>query len=444
MKESTGQANALSASPADSGHICAVTEDEYELLTAVWEESVRATHHFLSEEDITSLRPRVLNDYLAAVVLRAYKGADGHILGFVGVSGKRIEMLFISPESRGKGIGRRLLQHAITEMGANILDVNEQNPQALEFYLKMGFRVIGRSPLDMMGNPFPLLHLELKAPGIRKCSARINERDMEFFMQGEGAPVLLLHGALADHRMWEKHSELLADHYTAITCTQRYFGKRAAPADDAYPFGIQTHLQDLRQLIETADRGPVHLVAWSYGADVALALALQAPHLVRSLFLYEPGCPVYLNEAQMQIFMTDAEAMFGPIFPVVAQNHLEMAARLLMDASGGHEGYFEKQEEALRVQQLENAHSLALQTTQAEPPAITPEQLSQLRMPVALLCGEQTRPLFRVVFDAASAALHGVQARVLPGVGHMLPLEDPDSFVQQVRNFIDELDKKPA
>ncbi|WP_409524970.1 alpha/beta fold hydrolase [Nitrincola sp. MINF-07-Sa-05] len=441
MKISTPSASAPSGQLTDTGTICTVTEDEYELLTAVWEESVRATHHFLSEEDISSLRPRVLNDYLASVVLRSYQDTNGHILGFIGVSGNRIEMLFISPESRGKGIGRRLLQHAISDMGATILDVNEQNPQALEFYLKMGFRIIGRSPLDMMGNPFPLLHLELTAPSIQKCSVRINDRDMEFFIQGDGAPVLLVHGALADHRMWEKHSAFLADGYTAISCTQRYFGKRTAVVDENHPFGITTHLQDLRSLIEVADRGPVHLVAWSYGADVALALAVQAPHLVRSLFLYEPGCPVYLNEEQMQRFMSDAEKMFGPIFPLVQLHHLEKAARLLLDASGGHDGYFEEQEESLRVQQLENAHSLALQMAQSEPPAITLEQLNQLRMPVALMCGEHTRPLFKAVFDAASDAIHGVHASILPGVGHMLPMEDPATFTHLVREFIDGLEQ---
>jgi len=441
MKSSTPSGIAPSGQPTDTGTICTVTEDEYELLTAVWEESVRATHHFLSEEDISSLRPRVLNDFLASVVLRAFQNKDGHILGFVGVSGNRIEMLFISPESRGKGIGRRLLQHAITEMGATILDVNEQNPQALEFYLKMGFRIVGRSPLDMMGNPFPLLHLELIAPGIQKCSARINDRDMEYFIQGEGAPVLLVHGALADYRMWEKHSALLADGYTVISFTQRYFGKRATVTDENYPFGITTHLQDLRSLIETADRGPVHIIAWSYGADVALALAIQAPHLVRSLFLYEPGCPVYLSEVQLQRFMDDAEVMFGPVFPIVAQNHLEKAARLLMDASAGRDGYFEDQEESLRVHQLENAHSLALQMTQTEPPDITIEQLNQLRMPVALLRGEQTRPLFKEVFEAAADAIHGVHARVIHDARHMLPLEDPAALVHLARAFIDELDQ---
>jgi putative acetyltransferase len=52
-----------------------------------------------------------------------------------------------------------LLTYAVTTLGATILDVNEQNEQALGFYLRMGFEVVGRSPLDGMGKPYPLLHM---------------------------------------------------------------------------------------------------------------------------------------------------------------------------------------------------------------------------------------------------------------------------------------------
>lgn len=67
-------------------------------------------------------------------------------------------MLFIDADSHGKGIGRSLLRWAI-EQGANKLDVNEQNPQALAFYQHCGFEITGRSALDGQGRPFPLLHM---------------------------------------------------------------------------------------------------------------------------------------------------------------------------------------------------------------------------------------------------------------------------------------------
>lgn len=70
-------------------------------------------------------------------------------------------MLFISPDSRNKGVGSLLLKNAIETQSAKKVDVNEQNPDAIGFYKHLGFSVIGRSPLDGQGNPFPLIHMEL-------------------------------------------------------------------------------------------------------------------------------------------------------------------------------------------------------------------------------------------------------------------------------------------
>ena len=72
-------------------------------------------------------------------------------------------MLFIDPDLRGKGIGRALLDHARSSRGQMSVDVNEQNPEAVGFYLHYGFAQTGRSPLDGEGHPFPLIHLSLPA-----------------------------------------------------------------------------------------------------------------------------------------------------------------------------------------------------------------------------------------------------------------------------------------
>ena len=137
-------------------------ENDYETLTNVWEASVRATHDFLSEADIAWLRPRIRNEYLHAVELIAFKNANGEILGFSGVVDNKIEMLFVAPHARGQGVGKALLRDAVKRMKATALDVNEQNPGAREFYEHLGFEVVGRSPLDSMNRPFPLLHMRLK------------------------------------------------------------------------------------------------------------------------------------------------------------------------------------------------------------------------------------------------------------------------------------------
>ena len=137
------------------------SKDDYLVLIEIWENSVRATHDFLPEENINSLKSLILEHYFDAVDLRVVKNDSDNIIGFIGVAEGNVEMLFISPAFRNSGVGSLLLRNAIEHQFARKVDVNEQNPDAVGFYRHLGFNVIGRSPLDGQGNPFPLLHMEL-------------------------------------------------------------------------------------------------------------------------------------------------------------------------------------------------------------------------------------------------------------------------------------------
>lgn len=131
---------------------------DFDELLEVWESSVRATHDFLTENDILSLKPLVRNEYLQSVTLFCVR-RDGQIVGFMGLSSDKIEMLFIRAENRGQGIGKRLVEYATNEKGIEKVDVNEQNPQAVGFYERMGFRTVKRNPTDAQGRPFPILEM---------------------------------------------------------------------------------------------------------------------------------------------------------------------------------------------------------------------------------------------------------------------------------------------
>lgn len=135
-------------------------KEDYAEITEVWEASVRATHHFLKEEDIAFFRPLILNQYLDAVNLYCVRD-NGNIKGFIGLSEDAIEMLFIHPDTRGRGIGKLLAEMAIKEKGIAKVDVNEDNAQAIGFYQKLGFTTVSRSEVDGLGKPYPLLHMEL-------------------------------------------------------------------------------------------------------------------------------------------------------------------------------------------------------------------------------------------------------------------------------------------
>ena len=127
-------------------------------LLLVWESSVAATHDFLSNQDIIMLRPAVLQKLRRIPVLLVAMEGEKPV-GFLGMDGDYVSMLFVDADCRGQGTGGALMDEAL-ERGARRLDVNEDNRQAVGFYLHMGFTVSGRSAEDTLGLPFPILHME--------------------------------------------------------------------------------------------------------------------------------------------------------------------------------------------------------------------------------------------------------------------------------------------
>lgn len=130
-------------------------------LLEIWERSVRATHFFLSESEIRSIKkyvPQVLEGISRLVIAVEESGLP---VAFMGIDEKKLEMLFIAPEVRGKGYGKKLLQYGIENHDVHELAVNEQNPQAKGFYEHMGFQVYKRTERDEQGKPYPLLYMRL-------------------------------------------------------------------------------------------------------------------------------------------------------------------------------------------------------------------------------------------------------------------------------------------
>lgn len=130
-------------------------------LIAVWEASVRATHLFLSDSKILSIKEYVPQALKSVDKLIIAENDEEKPIAFMGIENKTLEMLFITPSERGQGLGKQLLQYGISNYKVNRLTVNEQNPQAKGFYEHMGFHVYKRTDYDEQGNPYPLLYMWL-------------------------------------------------------------------------------------------------------------------------------------------------------------------------------------------------------------------------------------------------------------------------------------------
>ena len=102
--------------------------------------------------------PEALNEVAHLLIAN---DEEGHAAAFMGIENETLEMLFIAPEHRGKGLGKELLSLGIEKYGVKQLTVNEQNPQAIGFYEHLGFKVYKRKDNDEQGNPYPLLYMRL-------------------------------------------------------------------------------------------------------------------------------------------------------------------------------------------------------------------------------------------------------------------------------------------
>lgn len=132
--------------------------EDYPQLVQVWESSVKATHDFLKPDDFRSIKELLPGIFPQVEVYVIRSGQE--IAAFMGVSGDRLEMLFVSAGSRGKGYGKELLAFAVDTLHVRKVDVNEQNIQACGFYSKFGFRTVSRFRKDSMNMDYPILHLE--------------------------------------------------------------------------------------------------------------------------------------------------------------------------------------------------------------------------------------------------------------------------------------------
>lgn len=135
------------------------TPDFIQQLLDVWEKSVRATHLFLSDHEIKHIKEYVPLALASVTHLIVAKNEADAPIAFMGIENETLEMLFVTPEERGKGVGKKMLSYGIEKYAIRKLAVNEQNPQAKGFYEHLGFVVLKRTETDEQGEPYPLLYM---------------------------------------------------------------------------------------------------------------------------------------------------------------------------------------------------------------------------------------------------------------------------------------------
>lgn len=136
--------------------------DDAGRLFDIWHDAVRATHDFLLPQDLEFYASLVREELLPSGDFWVAVDDKDWPLGWLQLVGSKVEALFVDPECHRRGIGRKLMDHARMPSPRLELEVSEQSLIGTAFYHSLGFKVVGRSPLDGAGRPYPLLHMELE------------------------------------------------------------------------------------------------------------------------------------------------------------------------------------------------------------------------------------------------------------------------------------------
>jgi pimeloyl-ACP methyl ester carboxylesterase len=263
-----------------------------------------------------------------------------------------------------------------------------------------------------------------------------NGVNLTYVDEGEGTPVVFVHGAISDLRFWESQRAAFATKYRFIAYTYRYHGAESWP-DDGKNYSGATHLADLIAFLQGLKAGPVHLVGLSYGGSLAALVAVDHPELLRTVTLAEPGLFSLIGEKPEAKPALDA---FGKGFQEVATvlkegDRADALKKFYALVTGTTPDAFDKLAAPAKLMFEENSRTLPLLLS-GELPPVTCEALGKVKAPTLVVEGARTPAFFSEIDKAVVSCIPGSRLVNIPDASHPMSAENPASFNEAVLEFI--------
>ncbi|WP_128544548.1 alpha/beta fold hydrolase [Larkinella soli] len=257
--------------------------------------------------------------------------------------------------------------------------------------------------------------------------------NVHYTQTGSGKPVLLLHAGFLDHRMWEPQTAALSAYHRVITIDLPGHG-RTQGKDTTVQVGTLISAVFDQLKVKQAD-----VVGVSLGATCALDFALTHPGRVRKLVLVSAGLSGWESRFPLDSLTRN---YFPGLLDRLNRKDTAGAAEYFtrfwfdgpyrqpagVDRAGRRYTY----ETTLRAMQV---HKISGWPRFSTGSAI--DRIDRLTLPVLLIDGDRDLPYILAVGEYLSKNLKNARLIVLPGAGHMLNLEQPRRFSQEVLPFID-------
>jgi pimeloyl-ACP methyl ester carboxylesterase len=263
--------------------------------------------------------------------------------------------------------------------------------------------------------------------------------ELAYVEQGQGTPVVFVHGSPNDFRSWGFQLPSFAPHYRAIAYSRRAHWPNAANSGDAL-YAATRHADDLAALIDALGLGSAHLVGASYGALVALLVASKRPELVRTLVVGEPPLLPWLVDLAdgPALLAAFTQSVWEPVRQAFARGEAEAAVRLFLDGAVGA-GAFDRLPQAARTMMLDNAPALRMEV---ETPAdhyflaFATEDARGITTPTLLLDGEHSPTVFQRITDQLAIGLLRAERVTIPATSHALHVGNPQVYNETVLRFL--------
>lgn len=279
----------------------------------------------------------------------------------------------------------------------------------------------------------------------------IRGAELHYTEQGQGEPVVLVHGSASDRRTWRAQESAFGRRFRTIAYSRRYHWPNALIAADE-TYAMEEQVEDLKALLAGLDVAPAHLVGHSYGAFLCLLVAMEEPALVRSLALTEPPVttlfvspmprPLEILRLGLRRPRTAAAmAKFGarglkPAAEALEHGRIQNGVRTFGDAVFGEDGFAALPEER-KGEVYDNVTNIKAELLGPGFAPLDPDSIRGLRRPTLLVSGGDSIPLFRYLTDALGELIGHARREEIPNAGHMVHEEEPEAYNAAVLAFLE-------
>ena len=241
---------------------------------------------------------------------------------------------------------------------------------------------------------------------------------------GTGPPVVLVHGGLADYRLWGNLSSKLSQGYRVVSYSRRGAYPNAPSKEGS---SIPLHSADLSSFISEISDRPVHLVGESLGAYVAIHCALHHPEKIRSLAIDEPPILPLMSEGEedereRERFQNEA---LNPSLNLYSAGRQEDAVRVVIDYLEGSSGIYDSLPEEAKEAIMTNSRA-TLEDLKKGLEGIEPSEPRLLKTPTLLLKSELGPRLLKRVVDRLHDLIPASQLLEIGGSSHGTIVDSPE------------------